>query len=555
MHYCRGVATTAGVNQQAQQPFFETNFFTMKKSLILIVGLSVVSCVSQNEGAGATADVSLETMLDEMVSYDTPTSFPAIGFRAAQVSSYDRRTVSPDLPGWFANDDGAGFERLDTIDGRVEKVLFDEKGPGAVTRIWMTTKDKRGVLRFYFDGSETPGIEIPAYDMSRFPIPVGEALSLTHTHYENDIDKVGGNSFFLPLPYAESCRITFEEPDYTVKIPRYYHIGYRSYDEGTSVKTFTMKDANRLSKKIKETSDKLMSPKIYDAGTECTRTFTNYTAEEAMVFPEGDKAIRSLSISLSDSESASIEEIMRTTWLRIDFDGIRCVYVPLDCFFGAGTGTPATSNYYTSSDGKGYFTSRWVMPYDRSATLWLENKSSIPFKASVKAYVDDFTRTDNTLYFHATYIDEDSIPAGTDYDSPDNLDWNFTTINGKGIYCGDILSLNNHCPDWYGEGDEKIWVDDDNFPSFMGTGTEDYFNCSWAPVVPFETPFGGAPRADEASSHGYNTFSRTRNLDIIPFSQRLKFDLEILSWNPGSVDYRAAAFWYGTLEAKATEKQ
>lgn len=53
-----------------------------------------------------------------------------------------------------------GFERLDTIRGRVEKVLFDEKGPGAITRIWMTTNDKRGTLRFYFDGADTPEIEI-----------------------------------------------------------------------------------------------------------------------------------------------------------------------------------------------------------------------------------------------------------------------------------------------------------------------------------------------------------------------------------------------------------
>ena len=117
-----------------------------------------------------------------------------------------------------------------------------------------------------------------------------------------------------------------------------------------------------------------------------------------------------------------------------------------------------------------------------------------------------------------------------------------------------MLSLYNHCPDWYGEGDEKIWIDNDTFPSFMGTGTEDYYNCSWAPVVPFATPFGGAPRADETSSHGHNTFVRTRNLDVMPFGQRLRFDLEMLSWNPGAVDYRAAAFWYGTAASAATEK-
>lgn len=38
------------------------------------------------------------------------------------------------------------------------------------------------------------------------------------------------------------------------------------------------------------------------------------------------------------------------------------------------------------------------------------------------------------------------------------LEWNFATIKGKGVYMGDLLSLYNYSPAWYGEGDEKIWV-------------------------------------------------------------------------------------------------
>lgn len=113
-----------------------------------------------------------------------------------------------------------------------------------------------------------------------------------------------------------------------------------------------------------------------------------------------------------------------------------------------------------------------------------------------------------------------------------------------------MLSLNNHAIDWYGEGDEKIFVDNDAFPSFMGTGTEDFYNCSWAPVVPFKTPYGGVPRADEDSSHGFNAFLRPRNLDVIPFNHRFVFDLEMLSWHTGTVDYNATAFWYGDANAK-----
>ena len=210
------------------------------------MALCIISCGTHNSSPDTASPITTASLLDEMVSYDVVTGYPAVNYRAAQVSSHDRRTVSPHEPGWFANDDGAGFERLDTVRGRVEKVLFDEKGPGAITRIWMTTSDKRGTLRFYFDESDTPEIEIPAYDMARFPATVGTALSLTHTHYEDELSKTGGNTFFLPLPYARSCRITLEEPDYTVKIPRYYHIGYRTYDNGTNVRTFSWKGVRKL---------------------------------------------------------------------------------------------------------------------------------------------------------------------------------------------------------------------------------------------------------------------------------------------------------------------
>ena len=134
----------------------------MKRLTTILMALGTIGCGTHGSPSDAASQVTMASLLDEMISYDAVTGYPAVDYRAAQVSSYDRRTVAPHEPGWFANDDGAGFERLDTIRGRVEKVLFDEKGPGAITRIWMTTNDKRGTLRFYFDGADTPEIEIPA---------------------------------------------------------------------------------------------------------------------------------------------------------------------------------------------------------------------------------------------------------------------------------------------------------------------------------------------------------------------------------------------------------
>lgn len=64
---------------------------------------------------------------------------------------------------------------------------------------------------------------------------------------------------------------------------------------------------------------------------------------------------------------------------------------------------------------------------------------------------------------------------------------------GRGVFKGDVLSLYNWCPRWYGEGDEHIWVDGESFPSHFGCGTEDYYNTTYAPIHVYHFPFGGAP--------------------------------------------------------------
>ena len=39
-------------------------------------------------------------------------------------------------------------------------------------------------------------------------------------------------------------------------------------------------------------------------------------------------------------------------------------------------------------------------------------------------------------------------------------EWDFASIaGGRGVYFGDVFSVNNHTTGWPGEGDEKIWVD------------------------------------------------------------------------------------------------
>lgn len=188
--------------------------------------------------------VTLETLLDEMVSVEEQALYPVPSYTCRQESSYDRASVSPDSAGWFANSDGFGIKRVDTIAGRIEKVMFDEVGPGAITRIWITTIDKRGTWRFYFDGSDQPGWIIPAYDLMRINVPgLGRGMLQAHTSYTPE--GKGGNTLFLPIPYARGCKVTFEDEPGVNPTPKYYHINFRKYPEGTQVETFSKEVVER----------------------------------------------------------------------------------------------------------------------------------------------------------------------------------------------------------------------------------------------------------------------------------------------------------------------
>jgi hypothetical protein len=51
---------------------------------------------------------------------------------------------------------------------------------------------------------------------------------------------------------------------------------------------------------------------------------------------------------------------------------------------------------------------------------------------------------------------------------------------GHGHYIGCNLSVTNLSGDWWGEGDEMIWIDGYKWPpDIHGTGSEDYFNQAW----------------------------------------------------------------------------
>jgi hypothetical protein len=98
---------------------------------------------------------------------------------------------------------------------------------------------------------------------------------------------------------------------------------------------------------------------------------------------------------------------------------------------------------------------------------------------------------------------------------------------------------------WWGEGDEKVFVDDDAFPSTFGTGSEDYFNYAWSSADIFWHAYCGQPRNDGPGNRGFVTNYRWHIADALPFERRLAFYMELLPHErtPG-MSYARIAYHY-----------
>ncbi len=472
--------------------------------------------------------VTSQSLLEEMTDYDAVARLPEPAYTCQQASSYDRATRTPDDPkGWFANNDQNQYIRIETNQNRIEKVMMDADGPGAIVRFWITTHAaKKGNIRIYLDGADTPTISVPGFDFANNnAIPAGTPLLTLHPGATPE--GRGGNTLYLPIPYAKHCKVTWEEGEPGPKIPpRYYQINYRTYAPNTKVETFQSgghyDQVNRL----------LANPPAFSGGREIALDKTILPGESAALeLPDGPSAVRLLELH---TDAASLRNLV----LSAEFDTERTIWCPVGDFFGCGPDVRVLDSWYRTVTKDGAMSCRWVMPYQKNGRLTLHNVGTTPVKAKFIARVGDWKWDNHSLHFHANWRHQDPIPTRP------MSDWNYLVATGQGRYVGDQLIVFNPVKNWWGEGDEKIYVDDEPFPSHIGTGTEDYYNYSWSHTGLFQTPFANQVRCDGPGNRGYSIVNRTRSLDSIPFTRSLRFDMEVWHWTDCKVGYAATTFWY-----------
>lgn len=489
-------------------------------------------------------EVTMQSLLREMVNREKQAEFPSgIPYRTLQASSYNRASVSPDQPGWFADSDGVSCIRTEkNKKGETEWVLMEDNGPGAITKMWAVCfyyglDNTTGAnLKIYLDGEDDPTICCNFFDLVQ-----GKAFVKSPLAAET---RRAGNCY-LPIPYAKGCKVTMDKKVF------YNIINYRSYPKGTHVRTFSMEDYQRSANLVDSVNNVLA--KGCEADSQILRkSYRTFKKQQTLAAGESLKlavdnknkpgAIRFLTIRLHASDEA---QALRSTVLKASFDGEQTIWSPVGDFFNIGVGMKSYHMWERAVEKDGTMLCRWVMPYQEEAEWSVDNWGNQPVTVELSVESGPYVWTDNSMYFHSTWRMDDPTPGFPLFD------YNLVNVKGKGLYVGDQFTVLNPEQGWWGEGDEKVYVDDDTFPSHFGTGTEDYYG--WAggvvpnPVDEFDEPFLANVRVASPNSMGYNTCTRTRVLDAIPFNKSIDFNIESSGSNRTSwfhLQYSVNSFWY-----------
>ncbi|MFT4093515.1 MAG: DUF2961 domain-containing protein [Niabella sp.] len=251
--------------------------------------------------------------------------------------------------------------------------------------------------------------------------------------------------------------------------------------------------------------------------------------------------------------------------LRMYWDGntYPSVEAPIGPFFGQGW----EEQYIFSSqplaagpDKGSALVSYFAMPFAKGAKIEIENQTGVELRAFYFYidYVETKAPPPDLGRFHAWYNHsltkpvpepQDAALKGKNTTGVDN--YVFADIQGKGQFVGVNYYVQNPSSNWYGEGDDMFFIDGEEKPSLLGTGTEDFFNTSWCPKEVYMHPYYGYARVSNefgwlGRAHAYRFFIA----DPVYFDKSLKATIEHGTANNLTLDMATVAYWYQDKAAK-----
>jgi hypothetical protein len=504
----------------------------MKRVLLASVVFIVAAALATP--AQAQEKLTYIDLVKRLTDLERLSVLPAQSDTCVQWSSYDRASKYDEATGkyikWDANGDGGGIIRKE---GDLV-VMAEMEGPGCIWRIWSAKADA-GHVKIYLDGAAEPAVDLPFagyFDLKTAPFVYPSLVHMTARGINN----------YVPIPYQKSCKIVAEKG-----WGQYYHFVYETFPKGTTVPTFKMALSAEETAALKAADEFLTAhlgedPARPGGADDDGKSLTIRAGQTATVAElSGPRAITAIRVKVPAAASREDEvQMLRELAIRITWDGEKApaVWAPLGDFFGTAVGLNKYKSLPLGMTDDGFY-SFWYMPFSERAKVELVNDGAAERTLTISVTHAPLTRPIAALgRFHAKWHRDALLPAEPER----KIDWTMLKTEGRGRFLGVVLHVWNPKGGWWGEGDEKFFVDGEKFPSTIGTGSEDYFGYAWCAAELFQNAYHNQTLVK--NNKGHVSVNRWHVTDNIPFQKSFEAAIEKYYPNSKPTLYASTVYWY-----------
>ncbi len=345
---------------------------------------------------------------------------------------------------------------------------------------------------------------------------------------------------YTPIPFQKSCKIVADE-----NWGAYYHFGYSAFPAGTKVPTFKRELSQEDNAALDEASKILSNcgPRKFPSdfvSTSGSGILSGHGTSGSE--PSGSGVVKCIRVKFEPPLTPDDRDLLRETVIQIRWDGESSpsVWAPVGDFFGTAPGPNVYRSLPCGYTDDGWFYANWVMPYTNGASIQFINEGMDKHQLHYEIY-SEALKGDLTHYarFHAKWHRDAYLPTEPER----KIDWPFLKTTGAGRFVGFMLHIWNPRGSWWGEGDEKFFVDGEKFPSTFGTGSEDYFGYAWGDPKLFQNAYHNQTH-NEHNNKGHISVNRWHIPDQVPFQRQFEGDIEKYYSNERPTRYAGMAYWY-----------
>ncbi len=424
-----------------------------------------------------------------------------------------------------------------------EGVIFEDSGPGAITRIWVTTGEEAvsrpippGIrVRIRLDGAAEPAVDAPLADLFSGRLPPFVPPLVSDRERSS-----GGFVSYVPISYRSSCTVSLVGAEREML---WYQVTARKVAGAERVTTFDPAAPPAGWAALLGSADP-------DPWPDTAQPVSSGTVS----LRPGDRR-RLLRLEGPDLITGLLLSVPATAWrelrLELRFDGQKRVDLALADLFAVGrAGAPATRSLLVGAYPGGELYCYFPMPFQREAVAELRWPASrLPAPPVEVRYA---------VRRAACPPLPGSVPFAAVLSTASRAgELSLVDVAGRGRWVGLFAELGARRGRTreYLEGDERVFVDGHRQPALHGTGVEDffgggfYFRVDGLEPRPFSLPLHGlAYDVDEGDGRSATGMYRLLLTDAVGFSRGLEVRLEAGPTGELPVRLRSVAYLY--LERK-----